>query len=68
MFWSLSLKLLHLLLVKHYYNDQVKEDEMSGAHSTNGDKKSCMLLVESQNKKDHCADQDLGRWKILCYN
>jgi hypothetical protein len=43
---------------KYNYNDQVKEDEMGWACSTNGGEE------ESQKEIDHWEYQDVGGWTI----
>jgi hypothetical protein len=44
-----------VLLAKHIQNDQVKEDEMDRARSTNGGDEECVLgyCWETQKERDH---------------
>jgi hypothetical protein len=50
-----------VLFNKYNYNNQVEEDEISGACSTNGEKgKAYRLLVGKREE-----DQDVGGWIIL---
>jgi hypothetical protein len=59
---------LHLPNIRVYvYNDQVKEDEMGKARSTNGEKSNAyrILVGENQRERDHYEYQHVGKWIIL---
>jgi hypothetical protein len=53
-------------LAKYNQNDQVKEEEMGKAYSTNGGRGMHIgYWWESQKERDHYEDQDVDRWTIL---
>jgi hypothetical protein len=47
-------------------NDQVKEDEMGRACSTNEEKRNAYRIpVGKPEERDHWEDQNVGGWAIL---
>jgi hypothetical protein len=49
------------------YKDKVKEEEMGRACSTNGSVMHMVIRWESQKKRDHCEDKNVGRRIILAW-
>jgi hypothetical protein len=43
----------------------MKEDEMGGACSTNGEKRNLCSLLVGKQEEDHQENHDVGGWIIL---
>jgi hypothetical protein len=56
-----------VVFAKYNQNDQVKENEMGRACSTNGGIRGMYTEYQWENKKkgDHWEDQNVGGWIIL---
>jgi hypothetical protein len=52
----------HVLLIKCYFGDQIKEDEMGHACGMYGGEEKCIqILAEKMKERDHLEDLGVNR-------